>query len=117
MVQRRFQIVFFVVLSLGFRLSFADADGERSAVQKPSADTGLVVVIAVDQLRRDRLDERLPGGLGALIRQGRWFTQATLGHGVSTTCPGHAVMLTGLHPNRHGLPSNTFFDRAEGTVR
>jgi len=117
MVQRRFQIVCFVALSLVFRPSFADADGERSAAQKPSAETGLVVVIAVDQLRRDRLDERLPGGLGALIREGRWFTQATLGHGVSTTCPGHAVMLTGLHPNRHGLPSNTFFDRAEGTVR
>ena len=26
-------------------------------------------------------------------------------------------MLTGLHPNRHGLPSNTFFDREVGKVR
>ena len=103
------------LLALGMQCDplFAQAPEES----KSDIKEGLVVLIAVDQLRRDRLAEVAGGALSQLLAEGRVFDRAVLGHGVSTTCPGHAVMLTGLHPNRHGLPSNTFFDREAGKVR
>ena len=74
----------------------------------------LVLLIAVDQLRADRLDARLPGGLGRLAREGRVFTQAALEHADTETCPGHATMLTGHDPGPAGIPGNDFIDRASG---
>jgi len=86
-----------------------DADQDSS----PS----LVVVLSIDQLRRDRLGEATSGGLNRLVSQGRVFLEGQLAHAISTTCPGHASILTGQNPNRHGLPSNTFVDRETGRVR
>ncbi|MGY8852980.1 MAG: alkaline phosphatase family protein [Pseudomonadales bacterium] len=77
----------------------------------------LVVVIAIDQLRRDRLFESTHSGLGRLVQAGRIFTDGQVAHGITTTCPGHASILTGLNPEHHGLPSNSFLDRATGKVR
>ncbi len=71
----------------------------------------LIVHLAVDQLRPDRIHQELPGGLGRLMRAGRVYQQATLDHGVTNTCPGHAVMLTGANPYRHGVVSNDMMDR------
>ena len=70
----------------------------------------LVLFIAVDQLRPDRLDPALPGGLGRLAREGRVFVDGALAHGMTETCPGHATMLTGRHPAAAGIPANDFFD-------
>jgi len=77
----------------------------------------LVVLIAVDQLRRDRLDPDLPGGLGRLAREGRVFSDGVLDHAVTETCPGHASMLTGRHPGAVGITANTYVDRATSTRR
>ena len=77
----------------------------------------LVVVIAIDQLRRDRLFESSEAGLGRLKEAGRVFTEGQLAHGITTTCPGHASILTGLNPAGHGLPSNSFLDRVTGEAR
>jgi len=71
----------------------------------------LVLLVAVDQLRADRLDARHPGGLGRLVRQGRVFTDASLEHALTETCPGHATMLTGRQPAHTGITGNTFVDR------
>ena len=71
----------------------------------------LVVMIAIDQLRRDRLNDSFEGGLGRLLKEGRVFSEAELNHGISTTCPGHAVMLTGTNPGRAGIAGNTYIDR------
>lgn len=76
----------------------------------------LVVLVAIDQLRPDRLDARLPGGLGRLMRDGRVFTDASLEHALTETCPGHATMLTGRHPAAAGIPGNTIVDRASLTA-
>ena len=77
----------------------------------PDAGPGLVLLLAVDQLRRDRVHADLPGGLGRLAREGRFFVDASLAHADTTTCPGHATMLTGRHPGPAGIPSNAFIDR------
>ncbi len=71
----------------------------------------LVVIISVDQLRRDRLTDDLPGFLGRLAREGRVFADADLDHAITTTCPGHAVIVTGVSPGRAGIPDNRFVDQ------
>lgn len=70
----------------------------------------LIVVVSVDQLRRDRLDADSTGAFGRLLSQGRVFTEAQLDHAVTNTCPGHAVILTGSSPGRAGVPSNNYID-------
>jgi arylsulfatase A-like enzyme len=78
----------------------AEARGDRPA---------LVVLLVVDQLARWRLDPSLPGGLGRLLREGRAFADATLAHGITETCPGHAAISTGVGPGRAGIPGNSVF--------
>lgn len=70
----------------------------------------LVVVISIDQMRRDRVDPEMPGGIGKIL-QGRQFTESQLDHAATTTCPGHVVMLTGANPSTAGIPGNSFVDR------
>ena len=90
---------------------------ETSTFDAPS----LVVIVAVDQLRRDRLTlgfeggssegKSFKGGLGRLADRGLVFSSAQLNHGMTNTCPGHAVMLTGVNPGRAGIPSNDYIQR------
>ncbi len=68
----------------------------------------LVVLIGVDQLRPDRVHAGLRGGLGRMMRQGYHFTSATLDHALTSTCPGHVVMSTGLNPGRAGIAGNSY---------
>ncbi|MCZ6503491.1 MAG: alkaline phosphatase family protein [Gammaproteobacteria bacterium] len=82
-----------------------------STLGQPSDKPALVVMIAVDQLRRDRLHADFPGGLGRLVSQGKVFSAAQLNHAVTTTCPGHAVMLTGTKPAKAGIPGNVYVHR------
>ena len=43
---------------------------------------GRVLVVSIDQLRGDRLDPELPGGLGRLAREGRVYRDAVLDHAI-----------------------------------
>jgi predicted AlkP superfamily pyrophosphatase or phosphodiesterase len=93
--------------------------GLGSLVSPPavSADDevpALVLLVAVDQLRRDRLDAGMPGGLGRLAREGRVYRDAMLEHAATETCPGHITMLTGRHPGPAGVASNTYVDMETG---
>lgn len=83
-----------------------------SGTATDTAIPALVVVIAVDQLRNDRLSADLPGGLGRLVREGRRFSNSSLDHGLTNTCPGHAALITGTHPGRAGIPGNDYVDRS-----
>jgi hypothetical protein len=73
----------------------------------------LIVLLAIDQLRPDRLTEELPGGLGRLLREGRVFSDASLAHAHTETCPGHVTMLSGRHPGPSGIPGNAFVLRGD----
>jgi predicted AlkP superfamily pyrophosphatase or phosphodiesterase len=77
----------------------------------------LIVVVSVDQLRRDRLDVDSTGAVGRLLKQGRVFTKAQLDHAVTNTCPGHAVILSGTSPGRAGVPGNNYIDHETFTER
>lgn len=82
------------------------------AVASTEAETPrLVLVIAIDQLRLDRLDAALPGGLGRLAREGRVYTEGTLDHANSATCPGHTSIVAGRHPGPSGVPGNQHLQR------
>lgn len=77
----------------------------------------LIVMISIDQMRPDRLTPELPGGLGRLVREGYVFSNATLDHGLTTTCPGHIVMSTGMNPMNTGIPGNSYTDHQTGGER
>jgi predicted AlkP superfamily pyrophosphatase or phosphodiesterase len=97
-----------ILLSVGLVPAHASIDIKESvAFKKPL----LVVVVAVDQLRRDRVTSGFKGGLGKLISGGLVFSSAQLNHGITNTCPGHAVMLTGVNPGKAGIPGNDYVDR------
>ncbi len=83
----------------------------------PRSRARLVLLIAIDQGIPERLDPALPGGLGRLAREGRVFTDAAHVHARTETCPGHAVMMTGVHPGRAGLPGNRFIVNGTREVR
>lgn len=77
----------------------------------------LVVLIAIDQLRPERMDAGLPGGLGRIARDGRSYPESVLAHAGSSTCPGHTSLVTGRHPGPSGVPGNHHFGRgATGPV-
>src|SRR5437867_10448200 len=70
----------------------------------------LVVVITVDQLRRDYLDRyrtQLNGGLAMLVKQGADFTEAYQDHAVTETAPGHSTILSGRWPAHTGIIRTT----------
>lgn len=76
----------------------------------------LVVVLVVDGLGqhqlskfRDRLGE---GGFRRFLDAGAWFPNANYGHSTTVTAVGHATIVTGAYPYRHGMVSNDWFDRA-----
>jgi predicted AlkP superfamily pyrophosphatase or phosphodiesterase len=81
----------------------------------PAAPPSLVVWITVDQLRGDLLDHYRPmwtGGFRRLLSDGRVYTNATFDHGVTVTAPGHASLSTGVHPSRHGIVGNAWYERS-----
>ena len=89
-------------------------DVARAGPARSEETPRLILLVAVDQLQPDRIDADLPGGLGRLTREGRFYTEAALDHGMTETCAGHATMLTGRHPAHTGIPGNRFLDLEEG---
>lgn len=73
----------------------------------------VTVLVVVDQLRADLLDRYdavFTGGFRRLADQGWRFTQTTHDHALTLTAPGHATLVTGTFPSRHGVISNAWVD-------
>ncbi len=98
--------------------------GSALAAERPR----LVVVLAVDQLRPDHLtrfrDLFLParsggnvGGFRWLMEEGAWHIDAHHDHLATETGPGHAALLTGAYPYKHGIIANSWYDRGMGKTR
>ena len=86
--------------------------GPRQQADPPK----LVVLFMVDQMRADyltRFQAHYTGGLARLVERGAVFTDAHHEHFFTSTAPGHATVATGVHPSRHGLVSNDWWDRTE----
>jgi hypothetical protein len=80
----------------------------------PRSRPRLVVVIAVDQLRADYIDRFRPwfgpGGFNLFLQRGARFAQARHRHATTSTCPGHAVILTGSYGEVNGIVANEWYD-------
>ncbi len=78
----------------------------------------LVVQITVDQLRGDlpmRYRGRLPkGGFRYLLEQGTHYVNAHYDHANTETAVGHATLVTGADPSRHGIVGNDWIDPKTG---
>jgi predicted AlkP superfamily pyrophosphatase or phosphodiesterase len=77
----------------------------------------LLVVIVADQFSYEYLERFGPlytGGLKRLIEEGVSFKNAYHEHAETATCPGHASLVTGTHPSRSGIISNSWIDRKTG---
>ena len=75
-----------------------------------------VYVLVVDGTRPDEITPVLMPRLHALRSQGAWFPAAR-SLPVMETIPNHVMMMTGVRPDRSGVPANAVFDRREGVVR
>lgn len=88
----------------------------RGEPAPPDSRPSLVVVITVDQFRADYLarfrEHWAPGGVRLLLEQGAQFTDCRYRHAVTKTAAGHAVVLTGVHADVHGIINNAWVDRA-----
>jgi hypothetical protein len=91
-----------------------------SGLARPAEQPALVVTVVVDQLRADlleRYDTLFTGGLRRLLDQGLRFPGASHRHAYTETAPGHATLATGVHPSRHGIVANGFYDlQDDGTL-
>lgn len=88
----------------------------------------LVVVLSVDQLSPAYLDRfrelfRPPrsgegvGGFRYLMEEGAHHLNAHHDHLHTLTGPGHAALLTGAYPYKHGIIANSWYDRERETGR
>ncbi len=91
-----------------------------AGVAQAGSSYRLGVVLVVDQFRADYLMRfkdrfRPAGGSGKgyrfLVENGAYFPLADHGLLQDMTGPGHAAILSGAYPYRHGISTNTWFDR------
>jgi hypothetical protein len=81
-----------------------------------AAPPALVVVISLDQFRQDYLERFrshfVDDGFKLFLNRGTTFANCHYRHSYTKTGPGHAVLLSGVHANVHGIIANDWLDRA-----
>ncbi len=101
-------------LSLALGLTACSTPPTAHSPQRPQ----LLVLMVVDGLPMRQVtgyrDQLAADGLARFLDRGRWFSDAHYGHGHTVTAAGHAVMLSGAHPQRTGIISNEWRDPATG---
>lgn len=75
-----------------------------------------VYVVVLDGLRPDEITDTLMPNLVALRSEGTWFPNAR-SLPVMETIPNHVMMMTGVRPDRSGVPANSVYDRELGEER
>ncbi len=103
---------------LGLLLLFHAPSAAPAPAQQP-AKPKLVVILVIDQMRADypiRYAGLLEKGLKRLTTGGAWYKNAAYPYLTTLTCVGHTTIGTGTLPYKHGMISNTWFDRASGKV-
>jgi len=80
----------------------------------------LVLLIAVDQFRRDYLerfgDLFVNNGFRRLLRDGASWEEANYDHVPTYTACGHATMMTGAYPSETGIVGNEWIERETGRL-
>jgi type I phosphodiesterase/nucleotide pyrophosphatase len=91
----------------------AGAAGHRTS---PRHRQRRAYVVVIDGCRPEELDEGLTPRLQALRDGGMRYPRAS-SMPVMETIPNHVMMMSGVRPDRSGVPANSIFDRAAGAVR
>lgn len=103
---RRLAVSAFAALSL-----FA---ASAQAAERPR----LLVLLVVDGLPMRQVEALKPqfgpDGLRRLLERGVSYPQAYYAHAHTVTAAGHATLVTGAHPARHGIVGNEWLERATG---
>jgi predicted AlkP superfamily pyrophosphatase or phosphodiesterase len=79
----------------------------------------LTIVLVIDQFRHDYLQRFAgywQGGIGRLMHEGAVFSNAHHEHAITACAPGHATLLTGSHPSRHGVVGDRWYDRTQRAI-
>ncbi len=98
----------------GLLFSTALADPALAAPTRKTRKRAYVLV--VDGCRPDEITPGLTPNLHALRQGGLNFPEAA-SLWVMETIPNHVMMMTGVRPDRTGVPANQIFDRARATTR
>jgi hypothetical protein len=75
-----------------------------------------VYVLVVDGCRPGEISTAVTPRLAALRAGGRNYPNAN-GMPILETLPNHVMMMTGVRPDRTGVPANSIYDRGIGEVR
>lgn len=105
---------FLRVAAGGAAVVLSGASGNPAASARPGLPR--VYVLVTDGLRPDEVDPVWTPNLHALRSSGVWFPAAR-SLPVMETIPNHVMMMTGVRPDRNGVPANSVLDRATQTVR
>jgi arylsulfatase A-like enzyme len=84
--------------------------------RKPKRPKRRAYVLVVDGCRPDEIDEDLTPNLKELRDGGLRYPRAS-SMPVMETIPNHVMMMTGVRPDRSGVPANAIYDRTLGEVR
>ncbi len=99
----------------GVAISSAAAASPASAAPRRRT-AARAYVLVVDGCLPEELDLGLTPNLTALRNNGLRYPRAWSMF-VMETIPNHVMMMTGVRPDRSGVPANTIYDRARGVVR
>ena len=107
--------LFAAVMTFAGILAMLGFPDSSSPTQQESPDkTKLVVLVVFDQMRADYLThwQKLfdKEGFGRLLTQGAWFQNCHYPYGFTLTAAGHASMVTGCTPSKHGIIGNEWYD-------
>ncbi|MDR1416353.1 MAG: alkaline phosphatase family protein [Prevotellaceae bacterium] len=87
----------------------------------PGDKPKLIVQVVVGQLRSDyllRFKNNLSNeGIKMLITEGAFCQNARYSHLLTQTAPGLATIATGAAPAQHGIPSDSWYDRAQNVMQ
>lgn len=89
---------------------------QGTAWAAPAAERTRSYVLVVDGCRPDEITTTLTPRLAGLRASGTNFPAAR-SLPVMETIPNHVMMMTGVRPDRSGVPANSVFDRGENAVR
>lgn len=104
-----------VGLAGGAAVVLSSAAGARPARAAGPSDLR-VYVLVLDGSNPAEVEPVLMPRLSALKAQGAWFPAAR-SLPVMETIPNHVMMMTGVRPDRSGVPANAVLDRAENAIR
>ncbi|MGL4424531.1 MAG: alkaline phosphatase family protein, partial [Gemmataceae bacterium] len=108
-----------VLILLGVLLTVVgSATPQPTAAPPAPAKVKLAVLLVFDQLRADLITKWRPhfrpDGFRRMQDDGAWFVDCHYPYAATMTGAGHASILTGTTPDRHGIVGNDWYDAGAG---